>query len=156
MRMVGQHKSVIAVVVILLSSSGGCRELAAASISRASVPVCSQAHGLTTRMSVGSGAGGTNYFHIIYTNTASAVCSLSGIPGVQPVDGARHTSVGPSSSLDKVSGRGGTVLLAARGGKANTVYAMEDVGDFSRSKCAPKHTDGVRIHLKGVPVIFTA
>lgn len=117
------------------------------------VPVCSLAAGLKAKVDGQNGASGNTYLYIEFVNTGSAACALRGVPGVQPVTQMAHSSVGPSSRHVTSQGRGGTVRLDARGGKANIVYWTFVVAE-EPARCRPRTTNGIMIHFDGVRAFF--
>jgi hypothetical protein len=121
--------------------------VATASASKTAVGVCS-AKNLTERTGRTGAAAGTSYTNLVFTNHGATACSLSGIPRAQPVVGSKHTSVGPYASINRVSGRGGLVILPARKGVANVLYAMSTAQNYPRAKCIPRYANGVVITLR--------
>ncbi len=116
---------------------------------------CSLEAGLKVKNDGSNGASGNTYLYIAYINAGSAACILQGVPGVQPVAGPAHASVGPSSKHQRTKGRGGVVRLAPRGGTANTVY-WTFVTAEEPPRCHGTATDGIMIHLTGVRAFFVA
>ena len=117
-------------------------------------PHCSVQDGLKATMRSDGAAAGTAYIKFIYVNTDDDACALTGTPGVQPVRGVHHTAVGPSSAHLHVSGRGGVVVLHARGGVASTAFGVETALNYPHSKCMPKPVDGVLMHFAGVRAFY--
>jgi len=115
--------------------------------------ICSLATGLKAGLHGSQGGGGTLFYWIIYVNSGSSACVLQGIPGAQPADGLNHVPVGPPSGVEHSTGRGGHVVLAAKGGTANTVYSMSP--PFTPPvNCHQKPTSGVMLHFAGVRAFF--
>lgn len=119
-----------------------------------STPHCSVQDGLKATMRSGGAAAGTAYIKFIFVNSDDDACSLTGTPGVQPVRGANHAAVGPSSSHLKVSGRGGVVTLHAHGGVGSTTFGVETAVNYPHAKCVPKPVDGVLVHFAGVRAFY--
>ena len=120
-----------------------------------SLPICSLSGGLHATMRY-SGAGGMHYwFFLVYVNSGSAACRLTGTPGVQPVLGPDGTHVGgPSVQARPTAAQGASVALKPRGGAARSSVSAWVADDFPRSQCLPKNTDGVIVHLKGVHAFY--
>jgi hypothetical protein len=92
---------------------------------------------------------------VAFTNTGPSACALVGAPQAQPVNGARHSSVGPNSRYEAVLGFSkGTVVLHARFGQAVVLYRVNIVGDWAKSVCKPAPANGVVFRLTGVDSFY--
>lgn len=100
------------------------------------------------------GAAGTIYYHLRLFNTSATNCSLHGVVSAQPVVGAAHAPVGPSSRKIVLPGRGGVVTLAAHHGVANALYGVVEAGNYSRAQCGAKNANGVVVTLGSTKYYF--
>jgi hypothetical protein len=121
--------------------------VATASAKKTAVTFCA-VKSLTEKTGRTGAAAGTAYTDLVFTNRGATTCSLSGIPKAQPVFGLKHTPVGPSASINRITGRGGLVKLAAHKGVANVLYAMSTAENYPKAKCIPKYATGVVITLR--------
>ncbi len=94
-----------------------------------------------------SGAAGTIYSHLTFTNKSATSCTMSGYPGVSFVDGAGH-QIG--SATPRLSGYGGTVTLAAGTGTAAALFLYHDAYVGTSTECAtPVAASGLRVYPPG-------
>ena len=146
----GQFRLLLITFVIV-----GLLATAAASPASASIPTtappstCTLGTGLRSTM-LNAGEGGMQYFFtLVYVNSGTTACSLSGVPGVQPVAGSDHAHVGRPS--DRGGRPHGFVVLKPKGGAAHTNLFVWDVRAV---ECHPGSWNGVIVHLRGVQVFF--
>jgi Protein of unknown function (DUF4232) len=122
------------------------------------VPFCALDGGLKVRMLPGGAAAGTAYERIVLVNAGATKCVLQGIPGAQPATGVvPHQPVGPSSARNLPQpGRGGTLILRPRGGRADVIYGVETAVNWPKAKCEAKWSRGVLLHFAGVRAFYVA
>ncbi|WP_405160524.1 DUF4232 domain-containing protein [Nocardia sp. NBC_01499] len=76
------------------------------------VPACA-ASDLTITLGQPDGAAGSVYVPIVFTNTGTTPCSLSGYPGVSLATGSPPTPLGPEAEPDSTSATPQPVTLAS-------------------------------------------
>ncbi|HUV58440.1 MAG TPA: DUF4232 domain-containing protein [Acidimicrobiales bacterium] len=110
---------------------------------------------LTVGFGPASGAAGTTYLPLRFTNVSATPCVLSGTPTVQPLSGAQrsspHVAIGPAARLIDLSsqGFGNPVRLAPRD-VASAPYGVVEALNYPSSRCAIKTVQSVRIGLAHV------
>ncbi len=106
----------------------------------------------------GSGAAGTIYYHLKFTNLSGSACTLFGYPGVSGTD-LNGTQLG--SAATRLSGTPNTVTLA-NGATASALLGIVQGGIFPPSQCGPVTAAGLRVFPPGqtqskrVPFPFAA
>ena len=116
--------------------------IATASVSKIAVSACS-GKSLTERTGPTGAAAGTAYTYLIFINHGTKACALSGVPKAQPVVGSNHYRVGPYASINSIAGRGKLVILTARTGTANVLYAISTAQNYPKANCLPRYATGV-------------
>ncbi len=107
----------------------------------------------------GSGAAGTIYYPLSFTNVSAAACSVSGIPVVQPVTTA-GAAAGPAAAPEVLPGDGGTVVLGGTGlghsplRSAVAQYGVTESGNYTPSTCRATVTSALKVSLTGVAGSF--
>jgi hypothetical protein len=105
----------------------------------------------------GGATAGSTFYPLELTNISSHTCHLFGFPGVSAFAG--HQLGSPAQRNHAVAEH--TVTLAP-GETAHTVVQITDVGNFSRSQCAPVTAFGLKVippdetTSAGVPFNFRA
>ncbi len=91
----------------------------------------------------GSGAAGSVYYTLKFTNTAGHSCTIGGYPGVSGVNSS-------GVQLGSAAGRDATTtaktLTLASGATATSTLQITDVGNFSASACDPTTAAGLRVY----------
>jgi hypothetical protein len=107
----------------------------ATTTSAAFVPACT-APGLGAWVAVGQGSGavGTIYYPLEFTNLSGQACSLLGFPGVSAINAQGH-QLGNSANWEPTSAPH-TVILAP-GATAHTMLAYHDVAVTGEAGCDP-------------------
>ncbi|KUL41209.1 DUF4232 domain-containing protein [Actinoplanes awajinensis] len=99
---------------------------------------------LKLKIGDGSGAAGTSYVALLFTNASDHTCTLYGYPGVSWVTGDQGTQVGSPFK------RGGTqkkVTVTLKPGKAaHTIVQSSDAGFFDAAECTPTAVRGLRVY----------
>jgi hypothetical protein len=112
------------------------------SSTRASMPRCATAGLVVWLDTRGSGAAGSTFYKLEFTNLSGHACTLIGYPGVSAVDLAAHR-LGRAASRNSVH-RARLVTLA-NGATASAVLQVVDVLNFPRSVCRPTRAAGLRV-----------
>ena len=92
-----------------------------------------------------SGAAGSSYVPIRFTNVSATRCTLFGYPGVSFVTGRSGSEVGnPASRIPLPTGRDHRVTLAP-GHAANAVLQVADAGNYPAARCQPASAPYLRV-----------
>jgi hypothetical protein len=124
-----------------------------------STPPCST-NGLVVWINtMGSGTAGGTYYNLELTNLSGHECHLLGFPGVSGVNLGGH-QLGSSASRNRAIPSRAVTLES--GSTATAILRITDVGNFSRSMCAPTTAAGLRVYppnqfaSKVIPFPFAA
>jgi hypothetical protein len=90
-----------------------------------------------------SGAAGSSYFPLEFTNTGTTGCSLDGYPGVSGVN-ADGDQLGSPATWDAVITPAAVTL--APGGTAHVILQVTDVSNYSPGICEPTAATGLRVY----------
>lgn len=93
----------------------------------------------------GSGAAGSIYYQIEFTNVSTSACSLFGYPGVSAVN-ASGGQIGAAAG--HITGTVNHVNLAP-GASARASWQVTETGDFSPNACHPHTAHGLRVYAPG-------
>lgn len=102
-----------------------------------------------------SGAAGTTYLPLRFTNVSATPCVISGTPTVQPLSGAQqsspHVAIGPAARQIDLSsqGFGNPVRLAPRD-VASSPYGVVEAHNYTPSQCGIKTVQSIRVGLARV------
>jgi Domain of unknown function (DUF4232) len=91
-----------------------------------------------------SGAAGSVYYPIDFTNSSSGQCSLYGYPGVSFVTGNRGTQLGRAASRDTAAGP--TAVTLAPGQTAHATLRVAEAGNFDASQCQPVTAHWLKVY----------
>ncbi|MQA61657.1 MAG: DUF4232 domain-containing protein [Actinophytocola sp.] len=91
----------------------------------------------------GSGAAGTVWRPLRFTNTSGATCEIQGFPGVSYVAGDDGHQVGAAAYRDGSKGAG--VTLRA-GQTAHAPVGFAQVGNYDPADCEPTEVRGLRVY----------
>ncbi|WP_235998828.1 DUF4232 domain-containing protein [Qaidamihabitans albus] len=91
----------------------------------------------------GSGAAGTHYRPLRFTNTSDAPCVVQGFPGVSYVAGDDGHQVGPAAK--RVGEKGSPVTLQP-GETAHAVVGFVQVRNYDPAECRPTNVRGIRVY----------
>ena len=109
----------------------------------ASIPACS-ASGLAVSLdTTGSGAAGSSYYTMKFTNTSGQSCTVGGYPGVSAINGS-GTQVGSAASRNTTTTA--KTLTLAVGQTATATLQIVNAGNFPTSSCQPISATGLRIY----------
>jgi hypothetical protein len=114
----------------------------ASGASAASLPHCATSGLVIWLDTSGSGAAGSVFYNLEFTNLSGHKCTLHGFPGVSGVNLAGHR-LGSAASFDH-SVAAHTVTLA-KGGQAHAVLRIVDAGNFPASSCHQVTAAGLRV-----------
>jgi hypothetical protein len=99
---------------------------------------------VTVNRTKGSGAAGTSYVPIDFTNISGHSCAMYGFPGVSFVTGPGGGQIGSAASRQTTFGSQ-TVTLAS-GGTAHAWLGIADAGNFPPSSCHPVTAHWLKIY----------
>jgi hypothetical protein len=124
-----------------LASSGS-----PASAARTAVPGCATS-GLDVWLDTqGSGAAGTIYYDLEFTNLSGASCTLFGYPGVSGVS-LSGTQLGKAASRNHAFTP--HVVTLANGATATAIVGIRQVSLFPPAQCKPVTAAGLRVYPPG-------
>jgi len=91
----------------------------------------------------GSGAAGSIYYPLTFTNVSGQTCTISGYPGVSAVSSS-------GSQLGSPAGRNPTnavtTVTLASGHSATDMVQIAEVGNYTASVCQPVTAAGLRVY----------
>jgi predicted small lipoprotein YifL len=121
--------------VVAVGSSGGGGVVA--------TPTCTTPE-LAIRLGTnGSGAAGSTYYPLNFTNRSGHPCTLTGYPGVSAVNGS-------GGQLGSAAGRNTSTaakaLTLANGATATSTLQIADVGNYPTATCQPTTAAGLRVY----------
>lgn len=110
---------------------------------------------LSVRLGPASGAAGTIYRPVRFTNISATPCVLSGTPTVQPLSGAQpsssHVAIGPVARVVDLSSQGfGNPVRLAHGEMASAPYGVVEALNYTPSLCVSKTVQSIRVGLARV------
>lgn len=93
-----------------------------------------------------SGAAGSVYYHLDFTNTSGTACHLYGYPGVSAVSGT-------GAQLGDAAGRNPAVPARfadiAPGGTAHAILRVTDTGNYPPARCRPADAARLKVYPPG-------
>jgi hypothetical protein len=101
---------------------------------------------LTMRLGASSGAAGSRYQPIVFTNVSSDTCLMRGYPGVSFVAPATGHQVGAPAV--RITQTFGTVTLAP-GGQASALLQVVDIAAVPPAGCDAVPVSGLRVYPPG-------
>jgi hypothetical protein len=119
--------------------------VAPASGTAAGTPRCTSAE-LTVTVGPPEGAAGSVYRPLVFTNSGSRTCELTGFPGVSYVAGDDGHQVGPAAA--ESGARGGQVAMAPGKSSAAQLQLVQ-VANFDPAVCRPTSVRGLRVYPPG-------
>ena len=148
----------LAGIAALLPAAAYAAPSAATHAGRTATPACTTS-GLDVWLNTqGSGAAGTIYYNLEFTNLSGSTCTLFGYPGVSATDLSGNQL---GSAAIRLSGTPQTVTLA-NGATATALVGIVEGGIFPPAQCGPVTAAGLRIYppnqsqSKRVPFPFAA
>jgi hypothetical protein len=100
--------------------------------------------------SQGSGAAGSTYVPIDFTNTSSASCVLYGYPGVSFVTGSGGSQIGQAATRSPAFSK--VQVTLAPGGSAHAWLQIAEAGNYPSSTCDPATAPELKIFPPGETV----
>jgi Protein of unknown function (DUF4232) len=112
---------------------------------RVATPACATS-GLDVWLDTqGSGAAGTIYYNLEFTNLSGSTCTLFGYPGVSGTDLTGNQLGSPAA---RVGATPSTVTLA-NGATATAIVGIVQPGILPPSQCGPVTAAGLRVYPPG-------
>ena len=106
-------------------------------------------HALRAALGPASGAAGSSYVPIRFTNRSETRCTLYGYPGVSFVTWPSGSEVGnPASRMPLTAGPAHVVTITP-GSTANAVLQVADAGNYPTSACQPASAPYLRVFPPG-------
>jgi hypothetical protein len=131
---------------VAATSSGASPGSGAARAASAAIPKCAAALGQYGNVSVwvadgqGSGAAGTIYYPLEFTNLSGHTCSMYGFPGVSAISRGGQQLGSPAAWVSGGSFGTPRTVLVAPGAAAHAILAYHDVVVSTVSGCDPVTT----------------
>jgi hypothetical protein len=133
------------------TTHSSARQVAAASPRVAALAATAPARCPLSRLAVRLGpaghAAGSTYRPIVFTNTGTTACSLTGYPGVSYVAPKTGRQVGAAADRDR-TGKVNTVTLAP-GRRAAALLQLVNPFNYPASDCTAKTVSGLRVYPPG-------
>jgi hypothetical protein len=143
----------VAAAVVCVAVVTTAATLAGASSSAAATPACATPELVVWLDTMGSGAAGSSYYKLEFTNLSGHACTMAGYPGVSAIDlGARQ--LGSAASRNGEHSEATITLASATTANmaavtATVVLRITDVGNFPPSNCKPVTAAGLRVYPPG-------
>ncbi len=93
-----------------------------------------------------SGAAGSVYRSLVFTNAGTRTCGMRGFPGVSYVAGDDGHQLGPAAQM---SGERGVEVTIPPGGRATAELQLAQVRNFDAAVCRPTPVRGLRVYPPG-------
>lgn len=103
---------------------------------------------LRVSLGPGSGAAGSSYYPLVFTNVGTSPCTLYGYPGVSAVTGADGTQEGAAASRVTGTTAPTTVTLAVNG-TASALLRIVVALNYPAATCHPARAAGLRVYPPG-------
>lgn len=113
---------------------------------RAGTGACSTAQ-LSVRLGAAGHAAGSSYQPLVFTNTGTSSCTLTGYPGVSYIAPRTAKQVGAAASRNSQHAVK-TVTLGA-GGHASAMVQLVDYRNFPAKRCTAATVNGLRVYPPG-------
>ncbi len=119
------------------------------------VPRCTTAQLVVWLDTTGSGAAGSSYYNLEFTNLSAHSCSLIGYPGVSAMSvagqqlgsAASHDAEHPAALITLASGSANAGLDGFRtGNTATVVLVITDASNYTNSACRRVAAAGLRVY----------
>lgn len=134
------------VPVLAVAAALGSAPLTAASAAPAAASRCTTAQ-LTAHLGTGSGAAGSDYAPVIWTNKSQATCTLFGYPGVAYVAPTSGNQVGAAATRNPQHSP--TTVTIKPGGHASALVQMVDYQNYPKANCKAIAVSGLRVYPPG-------
>ncbi|MFC5290629.1 DUF4232 domain-containing protein [Actinokineospora guangxiensis] len=109
----------------------------------AAAPTDCKAAELSLAVKDESGAAGTVYRNLVFTNKGKRTCTMQGFPGVSYVAGDDGHQVGPAAYRD---GTKGAAVTLKPGGAAVAPVGFVNVRNYDSAVCKPTEVRGLRVY----------
>jgi hypothetical protein len=96
-----------------------------------------------------SGAAGSAYAPIRFSNVSRTRCALSGYPGVSFVTGPSGSQIGSAANRIPLPAGPARAVTLAPGAFANAVLQIADPGNYPKSRCQPASAPYLRVYPPG-------
>jgi hypothetical protein len=120
--------------------------IAPMSTASASPARCTTAQ-LKVHLGTGSGAAGSVYAPIVWTNKSTSACTLFGYPGVAYVAPSSGNQVGAAATRNPQ--HPATTVTVKPGGHASALLQMVDYQNYPKSNCKATPVSGIRVYPPG-------
>ena len=137
-------RSVVVVMVTGALGFGFATPLSAARTARVASANC-QPSQLRVSVAQPQGTAGTIYYPIVFANRGGA-CWIWGVPGIQPVVGAKRHPLGPRATNESV-GRMPARHLLRHGAAVSVGYGVAESGNYPAVTCRARNASGVLVTL---------
>jgi Protein of unknown function (DUF4232) len=114
--------------------------------SAASAPACATSELVVWLNTNGSGAAGSIFYTLEFTNLSSHPCTLSGFPGVSAVDLSGHRIGAPGKRDNFAAPHTVTLGSGPNARAAIATLRIVENGNFPRSSCGPVTAAGLRVY----------
>jgi hypothetical protein len=101
---------------------------------------------ITVSRGTAQGTAGTTYYALVFTNTGASVCTLFGVPVIQPVIGPSHRPLGPLARNESM-GEMPALHTLAHGASVSVAFGVADTGNYTASTCGARRVRGVVVKL---------
>jgi len=123
------------------------------SAAAAGTPACTSAGLVAWLNTTGSGAAGSTYYALQFTNLSGHTCTITGYPGVSGVDLNGHQIGAPASRNPAHKTKVITLANGASSSSLNTtalaVLRITDVANYPAAKCGAVTAAGLRVYVPG-------
>jgi len=114
------------------------------------VAVCQSASlAITVNDGQASGAAGSTYYPLDFTNTSSAPCQMYGFPGVSFVTAATGTGLQIGAAAQRSQAFAKVAVRLAPGGTAHAWLKVAVAGNYPATSCHPVTAHWLRIYPPG-------
>jgi Protein of unknown function (DUF4232) len=135
---------VATVTALTLGLGGAVWATTAASAAPAATPACATANlSVWVDVNQGSGAAGTIFYPLDFTNTGRQACTLDGYPGVSATN-ANGRQLGRAAGRNPQY-KARTVTIPA-GGTAHAILSWVEIGNFTASGCKPATASLIKVY----------
>jgi len=132
------------------ASSSNSPAVTGQSSSAAGTPACATS-ALQVKLGGSNGYAGGVYQTILFTNSSSSSCTLTGYPGVSLVTGPPYKQLGAAAKRDTT--KAAQAVTLAPGSTANAVVQIVDALNFPSPSCQPAKAAALKVYP---PNQFTA
>ncbi len=134
----------VAVLALLLALAASTSPAARAGATAATgTPKCATSRLVVWLGTQGSGAAGSTYYNLKFTNLSGHACTLLGYAGVSAVNLAGRRLGSPAARNDQAPLK---VIRLPSGGTASEVLQITDIRNFPRTTCHPVTAAGLRVY----------